>query len=281
MKKSLVALTIATALVSIASAQTNTAISANVVGYKRHQTPSPGSFGLIALTQFSDGTTNNTYNIQTIINNLENLNSAGLGSNMIGADKLYIYTGSGYAQYALFSNGSSTYWASVNEGGWTSGLEFLGVNPAAVSIARGTACWLATASTGFSTNIISSGDVLLDDTYNVTVSAGFSLLAYPYSSNINLSNLVIDGATGAGLGSSMTGADKLYVYTGSGYAQYALFDNGAGTKYWASVNEGGWTPGLEFLGINPANAEIEMGKGFWFSTAIGKTLTFNKIYSIN
>lgn len=267
---------------AFADPPTNIVSSANVVGYVQVETPAAGTFDLLALTQFSDGTTNNSVDIQSIINNLDALNSAGLGSETVGADRLYIYTGSGYTQYALFEDGATgPYWATPSEPGWTLGLEAFGVASADATLPRGTACWLATAAGGATTNAISSGDVFTDDTFDVTLSAGFSLLTYPYSSSVNLTNLVITGATAAGLGSETVGADRLYVYTGSGYTQYVLFQDGATGPYWATPSEPGWTLGLEAFGVAPANAVIDMGAGFWYSTASGKTITFHKIYTLN
>ncbi len=280
MKKFSLALTILTAVSFAAHAQT--VGSANVMGYTKLTTPTAGSFDLLALTQFSDGTTNNTLSIQDVISNLSDLNSDGLGSGATGADKLYVYNGSGYDQYALFQPvAGAPYWASISEGGWTSGLEFLGVNASSATIDRGTACWLETGIGGSATNALSSGNVYLDATLDITVGSGFSLLAYPYSSSVNLTNMTITGAVGDGLGSGAANADKLYAYNGSGYDQYALFQPAAGDPYWASISEGGWTSGLEFLGVNPANVTVELGAGFWFETATGKTIGFEKIYNIN
>ncbi|MCC7300636.1 MAG: hypothetical protein IT583_06120, partial [Verrucomicrobia bacterium] len=91
----------------------------------------------------------------------------------------------------------------------------------------------------------------------------------------------ISNTASAGLGSGAVGADKLHVFSGGGYNTYALFKPASGSAYWASVNEGGWVAGLEFLGVNPATATIKLGDGFWFETAAGKTIVFSKIYNIN
>ena len=145
MKKFSLALTILTAVSFAAQAQT--VGSANIMGYTKLTTPTAGSFDLLALTQFSDGTTNNTLSIQDVISNLSDLNSDGLGSGATGADKLYVYNGSGYDQYALFQPAAGDpYWASISEGGWTSGLEFLGVNPANVTVELGAGFWFETAT---------------------------------------------------------------------------------------------------------------------------------------
>ena len=123
---------------SIVTAQTVT--SANVVGYNKLASPAAGTFDLMALAQFSDSSS--SVDIQSLIDNLDSLNSAGLGSNMAGADKLYVWTGAGYATYAMFQDGASgPYWASDSEGGWTPGLEFLGVNSANVVIDLGGGFW--------------------------------------------------------------------------------------------------------------------------------------------
>lgn len=281
MKKVISTVAISALISAGAFAQSNVVTSANIVGYVQTPMPASGNFTIVALTQFSDGSTNDSISVQDVISNMSDLNSDVAGSNCAGADKLHVYTGGGYNTYALFQPASGdAYWASVNEGGWVPGLEFLGVNPSDALINRGAAIWYQTATGGIVTNVMSSGDVYLDPTFSVTVPAGFSLLAYPYSSDIALSELVISNAASAGLGSNAVGADKLHVFSGGGYNTYALFQPASGSAYWASVNEGGWVPGLEFLGVNPAALTIKLGEGFWFETATGKTITFSKIYNV-
>jgi hypothetical protein len=281
MKKMTTILIAGTAIAAASYAQTTTVSSANIVGYAQAQTPPSGVFKIIALTQFSDGTTNNSVDIQDVINNPSDLNADIAGSGAAGADKLHVYTGAGYSSYALFQPSSGTpYWASVNELGWTSGLEFMGVNATTDLIGRGAAIWYETAAGGASTNLITSGDVYLDNTFSVTIPSGYSLLAYPYSSDITLDQLVISNATSAVAGSGAVGADKLHVYTGAGYESYALFQPASGAPYWASVNELGWTAGLEFLGVAVATNTISLGAGFWYETVAGKTIGFEKIYII-
>jgi hypothetical protein len=123
-----------------------------------------------------------------------------------------------------------------------------------------------------------AGDVPTDDTFDTPVSSGYTLISYPYSSSISLDALVISNAASAGLGSNAVGADKIHVYTGIGYESYALFQPAAGAPYWAPLTEGGWSPGLEFLGVNPSSNTIDIGTGFWFESSDSKTISFEKIY---
>ena len=283
MKKSLV---IAAAAMIGASAFAQTVTSANVVGYIKADAPAAGAYNLIALTQFTDGSA--SLDIQDLIGNIADLNSDVRGSSADAADKLYIYNGSGYDQYAVFEDGNDgPYWASVNEPGWDAGQVMFGntrVNAATVSVARATACWLQTGTGGTPTSPISSGEVFDDSSYDVSLSSGYNLLSFPFSSSVNLTNLTVTGAATDGQGSSYADADQIFVYNGSGYDQYALYEEGTEGPYWASINEDGWDPGQVMFGnttVNEANATIEMGTGFWYYSATAKTITFNQNYTID
>ena len=277
MKKLVMTVAVLTCAASFVSAQTVT--SANIVGYAKMAAPAAGAFQLYSFTQFTDGTTNGTVDVQEMISNLDDLNAAGLGSDLIGADRLYVWTGTKYDQYALFQDGAvGPYWAATSEGGWTSGLEFLGVNAAVATVGRGSAAWLETGAGGTSVDAIVAGEVPMDGTNYVDVAMGFTLLAYPYTSEINVDSLDVINSASAGLGSNMVGADKLYVWTGTKYEQYALFQDGAVGPYWAATSEGGWTPGLEFLGVAPASFVIEISGGFWYESDTAKSVGFVKNY---
>jgi len=279
MKKSLITVTVIASLAGCVAFAQTTVSSANIVGYVQTPTPPSGVFKIIALTQFSDGSTNDAVGIQDVISNLSDLNAGASGGGTSSADKLHVYTGIGYNSYALFQPSSGdSYWLSTGAPEWfIPGYE--ASTPATNTFARGTAVWYETGSDGASTNIISSGDVYLDDTFPVTVPAGYSLLAYPYSSDVTLNTLVISNTTAAVSGSSAVGADKLHVYTGIGYNSYALFQPSSGDPYWLSTGAPEWfIPGYE--ASTPATNTISLGTGFWFETTEGKTISFEKNYTI-
>ncbi|MBI9020318.1 MAG: hypothetical protein JEZ10_03570 [Verrucomicrobia bacterium] len=280
MKKLLTIIAVTGLISGFAFADSNVVSSANIVGYVQSATPPAGVFKIVALTQFSDGTTNNTVSIQDVIGNLSDLNADVAGSSAAGADKLHVYTGIGYSSYALFQPAAGDpYWLSTSDAEWfIPGYE--STPPSTDTFSRGAAVWYATAAGGASTNMISSGDVYLDDTFSVTVPGGYSLLAYPYSSDITLDTLVISNATADVAGSSAASADKLHIYTGIGYESYALFQPATGDPYWLSTAAAEWfIPGYE--STPPSTNTIGLGTGFWFETATGKTIGFEKIYTIN
>ncbi len=280
MKKILITALLSSLIAGAAFADSNVVSSANIVGYVQVETPLSGVFKIVALTQFSDGSTNETVSIQDVIGNLGDLNADVAGSAAADADKLHVYTGAGYSSFALFQpDAGDPYWASVNEAGWIPGFEAFPVNAASDTLARGAAVWYETPTGGSSTNAITSGDVYLDDTFSVTIPGGYSLLSYPYSSDITLDSLVISNAASDVAGSAAADADKLHVYTGAGYSSFALFQPDAGDPYWASVNEAGWIPGFEAFPVNAASNTISLGSGFWYETAAGKTIGFEKNYS--
>ncbi len=280
MKKFLITTLLTGLIAGAAFADSNVVSSANIVGYVQTDTPASGVFKIVALTQFSDGSTNDTVAIQDVIGSLASLNADIAGSAAAGADKLHVYTGIGYNSYALFQPvAGDPYWLATGDAEWfIPGYEL--TPPSSAVFSRGAAVWYETAAGGASTNMVSSGDVYRDDTFQVTVPAGYSLLSYPYSSDITLDTLTISNAVADVAGSGAAGADKLHVYTGIGYNSYALFQPAAGDPYWLSTGDAEWfIPGYE--ATPPATTTIGLGTGFWFETAAGKTIAFEKNYPID
>ena len=76
-------------------------------------------------------------------------------------------------------------------------------------------------------------------------------------------------------GTSFANVDKLYVWNGSTYVKYGLYDKGAGNIFWL-VDGIGWNiPTF----ANPTSAVLDLGKGFWYESVDGaKTLTFSQNY---
>ena len=250
----------AAALIS-ASAFAQTVSSANVVGYSKGTTPAAGGFDIVALNVFG---TNDTVDLQAAVANIDDLNAA---TSLANADKLYVWD-NGYTQYGLFA-GTSNYWMISTSAGW---LKAASAAPTSATIDRGAGTWFATGTGGSSTNLIVSGDVPNDGTYSVDVST-FSLIAYPFSASINLTDLAITNATAS---TSLASADKVYVWNG-GYTQYGLF---AGTSnYWMISTSAGW---LKAASAAPSSADIDLGKGIWYNSVDGaKTIGFTQNYNID
>lgn len=261
MKKISVALTILLAASFSTHAQTVT--SASIMGYTKIATPASGNLGIISLVQFSTGS--NTVHIQEAIADLSPLNaSATWGS----ADKLIVWNG-GYLKYGLYQPvAGDPYWMADGIG-WNIPAA---ASAADVELSRGTAIWYATGSSGISTNVLVSGDVFLDDTFDVELIGSLTLLAYPYSSNVNLTNLVVSNATAS---ATWSNADKIILWNG-GYLKYGLYAPAAGDPYWMADGIGWNIPDA----ASAADITVNLGSGFWYQSPAGaKTIGFSKIYS--
>jgi hypothetical protein len=271
MKKTL---TIAAAALISASAFAQTVTSANVVGYVKTGTPDAGSFDIIAASQFSDGT-NSTISIQDIIGNKDALNAAAY-PNKANADKIHVWTGSGYTSYGLYDTGTEVYWMDMANGAWNSPF---GVAAASTDvIPRGTGLWFETGAGGTSTNVISSGDVFNDGQFDVDLVSSFDIITFPFSSTVSLTNLVVSNAVAAAY-PNKANADKIYVWTGSGYASYGLYDAGTET-FWMDMGNGAWNS--PFGVAVEATDTIDLGVGFWYESPAGaKTIGFTQNYTLD
>jgi hypothetical protein len=265
MKKILSATLIAGLFSGAAFAQT-TVSSANIVGYVQTQTPASNSFDIVSLVQFSDGS--DSVNIQNAIANISNLNASAVWAN---ADKLIVWNGS-YVNYGLYKPSSgSPYWMAFGAG-WTFSAF---ATPATNRLERGKGVWFMAGSNSVRTNMIVSGDVFLDDTFPVNLNGTLTLLAYPYSSDINLTNMVISNATAS---ATWANADKLVIWNGS-YVSYGLYQPSSGQPYWMAFGAG-WT--FPAFATPATNVTVILGKGFWYHSVSGaKTIRFNRIYPVN
>lgn len=263
MKKKLMTTLALTGLIGGVACATNVVSSANIVGYVKTPTPEAGSFNIISLVQFSDGS--DTVNIQDAIGNMDSLNASDTWDN---ADKLYIWTGLNYSKFGLFQPTSgSSYWATYGTE-WIFGTCIASEE----ELSRGNAVWYATGTGGTSTNVVVSGDVYVDDTFDIAVSEGFNILSYPYSSNINLTNMVVSNATAS---TTWENADKIFVFNGSNYEKFGLFAGATG-DFWALYGTE-WIFGT----CTPASKTLNLGQGFWFESDSAKTISYSKIYNVD
>lgn len=265
MKKFLTTVVVTGLIAGFAFADSNVVSSANIVGYVQTETPAAGSFNIVSLVQFSDGS--NTVHIQSAIGNMDALNASATWDN---ADKLITWNG-GYVTYGLYQpTVGDAYWMADGIG-W-SFSQF--ASAADVQLARGEGIWYKTGLGGVSTNATVSGDVFLDDTFDVELVGTLTLLSYPYSSDINLTNLVVSNATASAVWAE---ADKVIVWNG-GYVQYGLYQPTVGSPYWMADGIG-WSFS-QFA--SAADVKIDLGNGFWYRSVEGaKTIGFSKIYTID
>ncbi|MFA5689416.1 MAG: hypothetical protein WC959_09775 [Kiritimatiellales bacterium] len=246
-------------------AESNTVTSANILGYVKVDAPPAGAFDILSLVQFSKE--NDEINIQDAISNLNELNASTTWEN---ADKLYVWTGTSYKQYGLYADGTDVFWMGDDASRWT--LPFVPAMPATITLRRGNAVWYTTGNNAVPAKILISGDVFMDSSFNTEVYAGFSLIAYPYSSDISLADLSISNATAS---STWGNADKLYAWTGTSYKQYGLYDDGT-SVFWMGDDASRWT--LPFVPATPATNTISLSKGFWYESVSEKIVGFDRIY---
>jgi len=243
----------------IAQAQTT---SDNVVGYSKVSTPAPGGFSIVNIAAFSSS---DSVALQDAVQNESELNASAVWDN---ADKIIVWNGSGYSTYGLYDSGSDTFWMAAGIG-WSVPMFASAAN---VNISRGSAVWIQTAASGSSSEAIVAGEVYADSSYGVSVVTGFSMVAFPFTSAVNLNALTVDGATASAVWEN---ADKIIVWNGSGYSTYGYYAGGSG-NFWMAAGIGWSVP----MFASPADASLSLGSGFWYESDSDKTITFTSNYSL-
>jgi len=238
----------------------------NVLGYVKTVAPAADGFEIISIASFG---TNDTVSIQDAIMNLEDLNASTV---MATADKIIVWTGAGYTKYGLYDdNGTNSFWMADSLG-WT--IPSM-ASPSSDVLSRQDAVWFQTGTGGSANSIVTSGSVRDDDQFDVSIGAGVTLLAYPFTSSINLTNLVVSNATAS---VTKADADKIIVWTGSGYTKYGLYDDNGTNSFWMADGLGWTIPSM----AAPTSADLPLGKGFWYKSADGaKTIGFEQIYTLS
>jgi hypothetical protein len=278
MKKAII---IAAAALASASAFSQVS-SANVVGYIKDNTPASGAYDIVSLGILGDS---DTVDLQQAVANMADLHASGsILGNAAGAialaDKLHVWNGSGYTTYGLYAGTSSNFWMSSASIGWSKAGS---AAPSSATITRGSGVWFQTATGASSTNLLAAGEVPNDGTYEIALPGEYSLIAYPYASTINLQQLVVSNATASGsiLGNAAGAialADKIHVWSGSGYTTYGLYA-GTSSNFWMSSASIGWSKAGSAA---PSSANIDLGKGIWYQSVDGaKTIGFTQNYNLD
>lgn len=237
MKKLIFSLLIAT-LAAGASAQT--VASANVMGYSKVSLK-PGIRNLVACN-FIAGTSNT---LRSVLGTNQLSQSATLGNCDIVT--LFDPQSQSYQAYAQWTDGN---FYKAN-----SQTEFNGspiVNP---EVPIGTGFWINRASAASSTNIILiSGDVVSQTATSNSIGSGLQIVAYPYSSDIELNDLDFpsDGATGS---ASFSDCDKISVFENGAYQSYGLYTDGN----WYKANDA-----VEWQTAPLASNAIVLSQSFWY-----------------
>jgi len=266
MKKLMITLTMVLGVTAYVAADSVT--TGNVLGYVKTPAPAAGNADIISIASFG---TNDTVNIQDAIMNLEDLNASTAEAN---ADKIIVWDGTGYTTYGLFDDGgTNSFWMKSGTGGWIFPDD---ATPANVALSRQDAVWFQTGTGGTANSIVTSGSVRNDQQFDVQLGSGATILAYPFTSSINLTNLVVSNATAS---VTEANADKITVWDGSGYTKYGLFDDGGTNSFWMKSGTGGWIFPED---ATPTSAELPLGKGFWYESVDGaKTVGFEQIYTLS
>jgi len=222
-------------------ADSNVVSSANVVGYVAVTIPSNSFF--LGSCSFEVGTTN-------LFNDVFGTNQLVSGSRLSNCEIVYLWDSSNqrYDQYAQYNG--KTY----STGDWKG----TPVNP---EVSGG---FFIKSSSDTNHVITLSGDVVMNQTLPVSIAGGdsYTLISYPFSSDIAISNLNITGATA---GSRLSNADLIYTWDGDNYDQYALYTDGK----WYDVNDWRGTP---------TTNSVNLGQGFWYKAQNPITWSATNIY---
>jgi hypothetical protein len=236
MKRVSMAICVVGLVATMGMAASNEVTSVNIVGYNTAIRPVGGTFNLIGV-QFDafDPTLLGVLGTNQLV--------AGVAPQF--ADRVYIYDPSlpGYKQYAMKTGTGSFY----NTAAWSGSA----TNP---PVPAGTAMWIQ-SKTGTASNMLTiAGEAVDVATQSVDIVQGFQLLAYPFSCEVDLNATSLKTVGTKGVAPQF--ADRVYVWTGTTYNQYALHTSGEfrSTSTWSQ----------------PAGPiTIPLGTGFWYDAKNG------------
>lgn len=218
---------------AIVIAATNEVTSVNVVGYVKVSIPTSGNYTMISIPFDPIGGVTNT--LQGVFG------TNRLTQNAFGAlsDRLYKFTGAGYDIFYQNTNGL---FYIVGES-----------TPTNIAVLAGDAFWIRqpTASNQVK-EIVLMGDVVDVVTQLTDMISSYQMLAYPFSSDVNINQTGFLGSPGSVTNALFAAlADRIYVFTGAGYDIYGLKADG-----WHSID------GFETNAV--ATNVFSMGSAFWY-----------------
>jgi len=245
MKKMLALLIAGTAITAVSYAQT-TVSSANIVGYAQVTVPSNG-YVMVAYN-FETG------NGVTYFEDVFGTNQLISSSRSYNCEVVYMWdtVEQQYKQFAQYNG--KTYSTTTN--GW----KVAATNPVV------TGGFFIKSVLNQTTNhvIYLSGNVPTSSISSVGIVGGgnFNLISYPFSSDIAISNLNIQGATA---GTRTYNADTIYKWADNTYKQYALYTNGL----WYNVAQ--WK-------VTPTTDTVNLCEGFWYKAINSTTWSASNLY---
>jgi len=236
MKRVWMAVSVLGLVATMGLAASNEVTSVNIVGYNTAVKPVGGQFNLIGV-QFDA--------FDPTLLGVLGTNQLAAGALPQLADRVYVYYTSlpgsgapGYKQYAM-RTGANGFRDTLNWNGTN-------VNP---EVPAGTAMWVQSKPGAVSNMLTIAGEAVDVGTQAVDIVKGFQLLAYPFSCerDLNDMNLKNQGTKGA----LPQLADRVFVWNGSGYGQYALHTTGQfrSTSAW---------------GTPAGPITVPLGTGFWY-----------------
>jgi hypothetical protein len=146
-----------------------------------------------------------------------------------------------------YSGGYRTAWLYHNPGNAYDNMWFEGVNLSTLTLQPHQGFWIVRSHSGSPDTVTFVGGVRTDATVDITISAGFNMIGWPYPTEHDLqtSTLDADGAYGSGMFAT---ADRIGDYVvGTGYQWYWLHSSGT------------W-----YKGVVPSTLNLQPEKGYWF-----------------
>lgn len=176
-------------------------VTLGVFGYSRVDKPA-ASLNIIG-NSFQD----------LLLNELAPAESLNGDISALNADTIYIWnpTGTTYDVYAVYDEraylgpSATVEWRDVNN--------FAGSaqNPL---IHSGIAIWLSSTGSSLDTNLVVSGDIVVEESVTNQVSAGLQLLSYPFSMTVDLNDTMLADVAHGDI--SAINADKVYAWDSAG-----------------------------------------------------------------
>jgi len=250
MKKLVVMASVLTAMA--ASAQTNTVLSKNAVGYLKVDVPGTALFSLVGspFVPLSPVNGPGTLTLQDVLPPTSGLIKSQIAGS---ADKIYLWDNINavYKIFAMKTNG--TYFS-------TSGYATNGPFNPAISLGEG--FWLQSPSgvaTSHSVYVMGEVPSQATATNNIDLSFQFRANPYPVAGNLDLIVNTNHGAKAANVASQ---ADQIYTWVQSNQS-YVIY----GLRL--SVNR--WIPTSSFANTNVPPATVLPGEAFWY---LRRTNTF-------
>jgi len=259
MKKTGVIVLAAALLGFVQFAQAQEVHSVNIVGFVKK--PLPKSTLILTTSNFDqiDGTTNTLLSVFGT-NQLKKATSA---NNPNSGDKIQVWnpTLKVYESYLQWTNGLFYLAGSTTQ--WQAKVEC-----SSRPIPAGAAMWIK-SNDSVDKDVVFSGEVVDVSTQTIQIVQSLQLIAYPFTSAINLQDTSFAncGAKKATSANNPNSGDRIQVWTGNAYQQYTL---GSGTNGWLKSNTT-----AEYQARIPATNTLQLAEGFWYNASSGSGVISN------